>query len=105
MSRQPFPAVQVVDRPKPFEAPADFCPWQFVMWQPGRLSKDAETRVMALLISLLEDVVRLRLNHYALSECPRELVENVVAELNEHCEDIHAAIVWCYGQLQGLMAA
>lgn len=91
-----------MDRPRPNEMPNEFVKWQFVMWTPGLLTKDAEQKAIALLIPLLEDVVRLRTGCYALQHVPREMVETVVSELNEHCEDIHMAIVWCYQQLQRL---
>lgn len=105
MILQPFPAVQVIDRPRPTNPPEDFCPWQFVTFRPKVYSVDAEESAVRLLLALLGDVVRLRTKHYSLEKCPRSLVEDVVAELNEHCTDIHEAIPWCYQQLRMARAA
>jgi hypothetical protein len=46
-----------------------------------------------------------RSGHYVLEHCPRQLVEDIVADLTEHCSDIHAAVRWSYEQLQDSMAA
>jgi phosphoribosylformylglycinamidine (FGAM) synthase PurS component len=103
--KQPYPAVQLVERARPSEPPASFVSWEFVMWRPCILRTETETKAAALLVDLLQDVVRLRTGKYFLQDIERGQVENIVAELNEHCEDIHVAIPWCYKQLSTLLAA
>lgn len=94
-----YPPVQVLDAPRPSNAPADFIDWQFAFYKARILANEVEDQICQLLGKLLSLYLPIRYSK-SLKSVTRAEAQTVADELNQS-ETIFGALAHLLHKVEG----
>lgn len=94
-----YPPVQVLDAPRPSNAPADFIDWQFAFVKDSNFPDEIEDKLCQSIAHLLFAYLPLQFRK-PLKDISRFEARAVAVDINAHCQDLLSVLLYVASKAQ-----